>query len=85
MPAILAQFATLARTIFLCHYPGMTPNDLLRKFKRGTMPETVKNAAKSTGFSTRTVYNWIATGSIPAQSQRWIEFDTGGALKASKR
>ena len=66
----------------------MTPSDILtwaRKKSDKTQRQVVARAAIATGFSTRTIYHWVATGAIPMQTQRWLEFETGGKLKADKK
>lgn len=56
----------------------MTHDQILKKFK------TPSNAARSIGVTLQTLRNWKRDG-IPYRTQRWIEFETGGALKASKK
>lgn len=55
----------------------MTYQDLLDKFG------TVAQVAAQLGFHRRTVYYWRA--GVPDRTQKHIEFQTGGALKAAKR
>ena len=57
----------------------MKPADLVKKFG------TVANAASSLGVHRRTIYYWMTNKEIPFRMQRWIEFETGGALKAAKK
>jgi len=66
----------------------MKPHDILtwaRKKTDRTQREVIESAAKATGFSRRTIYHWLATGRVPEQSQRWLEFETGGKLKAARK
>lgn len=56
----------------------MKPKDLIKHFGGAA------SAAKAIGVQRRTVYYWIANKEIPFRQQRWIEFETGGALKAKK-
>ena len=55
----------------------MTHDQILKKFK------TPSNAARSIGVTLQTLRNWKS--GIPHKSQVWIEFQTGGALKAAKK
>lgn len=63
----------------------MTPTDILtwaRKPGDDTLRKVVKRAAQATGFSSRTIYHWISEGRVPLKSQRWLQFETGGRLRA---
>lgn len=40
-------------------------------------------AARAIGITLQTLRNWKKSG-IPMRSQKWIQFETGGALKARK-
>lgn len=57
----------------------MTPQDIVRHFGTKT------NAARSLGISRRTLQYWAVAKSVPAKQQFWIEFETGGKLKAARK
>ncbi len=66
----------------------MTPSDILtwaRRRSDKTQAQAVASAATATGFSRRTIYHWLSRGVVPVASQRWLEFETGGKLKAGKK
>ena len=56
----------------------MTYDQILRKFKTPT------GAARSIGVTLQTLRNWKRDG-IPLKTQAWIQWETGGALKADKK
>jgi len=68
----------LHKVIFIGYISAMKPKDLIKHFGGAA------SAAKAIGVQRRTVYYWIANKEIPFRQQRWIEFETGGALKAKK-
>lgn len=68
-------FALVEKRVYIL---AMTHDQILKKFK------TPSNAARSIGVTLQTLRNWKRDG-IPYRTQRWIEFETGGALKASKK
>lgn len=41
-------------------------------------------AARALGFHLQTLRDWRKKG-IPKKTQAWIQFETGGALKADKK
>lgn len=57
----------------------MKPSDITKHFGGAAA------AATALGFHRRTVYYWINKKTIPARTQKHIEFQTGGALKAGKK
>lgn len=57
----------------------MKPKDLIKHFGGAA------KAAVAIGVHRRTVYHWISERKIPFRQQRWIELETGGALKAAKK
>tara|TARA_R110000868_G_scaffold356786_1_gene618225 strand:- start:301 stop:471 length:171 start_codon:yes stop_codon:yes gene_type:complete len=56
----------------------MKTSDLVKHF--GSVPK----AAKALGYTTASLYQWAKTG-IPLRTQAWIQFETGGKLKAGKK
>lgn len=57
----------------------MTPSQVVKHFG------SVSAAARGLGLTRTAVQNWKRWGFVPKRSQRLIELETGGALKASKR
>lgn len=56
----------------------MTPNQVVKHFG------SVSAASRGLKLSRAAINNWKRRGFVPKRSQRLIEFETGGALKASK-
>lgn len=65
--------------LFVLSFGPMSPSDIVNHFKGAA------SAAASLGFHRRTIYYWIAEGAIPWRTQKHIEFQTGGALKAAPK
>lgn len=57
----------------------MTPSQVVKHFG------SVRAAARSLGLSRTAIQNWKRKGFVPKRTQAWIQLETGGALKASKR
>ena len=57
----------------------MTPQEIVRYYGDKS------KAARGLGVVRRTIQNWCTAKRIPPRTQHWIEFETGGALKAGKQ
>jgi hypothetical protein len=57
----------------------MKPTDLIAKYG------SAAKAANALGMHRRTVHHWLKAKAIPYRTQRWIEFETKGTLKAAKK
>ncbi len=65
--------------LFVLASVPMKPIDITKHFGGAA------KAASALGFHRRTIYHWIGVGKIPVRTQKHIEFQTGGALKAGKK
>lgn len=57
----------------------MTPNQVVKHFG------SVSAASRSLGISRAAIANWKRRGFVPRLSQRRIQLETNGDLKATKR
>jgi len=60
-----------------CIIRFMTVDQIVKHFGGKTQ------AARALGFHLQTLRDWRKNG-IPIKTQAWIQFETGGALKATK-
>ena len=56
----------------------MTPEQVVKHFGG------VAAAARALEYSRQHIYKWCATKRIPRKTQKWIEAQTYGALRAEK-
>jgi hypothetical protein len=57
---------------------AMSPKQIVEHYGDGS----VHRAAKKSGVSHTTLYNWLSDGKVPDLWQVWFERDTAGTLKA---
>jgi hypothetical protein len=56
----------------------MTPQEIVRYYGDKS------KAARGLGMARRTIQNWCSAKSVPHKTQHWVEFKTGGKLKAKR-